>query len=194
MLAALGLEALLSGFGVSLPSGALVFEARTVIVCLIVGVGVTLVSAIGPARRAVRNAPVAAVSEQQIEEEISLRRRFIRGGVITVVGIALLAVGLTAPAIALVGLGAVLIFIGVARLAPAVARPMASVIGRPAGPPARHVGPAGPGELHAQPAAHGADRLGTDGRPGPGLGDRRVRRVAVALGDEQRRQCDQRAK
>ena len=41
------------------------------------------------------------------------------------------AVGLTAPAIALVGLGAVLIFVGVARLAPAVARPMASVIGRP---------------------------------------------------------------
>ncbi len=47
------------------------------------------------------------------------------------VGIALLAVGLTGPAIALVGLGAVLIFVGVAMLAPAVARPMASVIGRP---------------------------------------------------------------
>jgi putative ABC transport system permease protein len=90
-----------------------------------------LVSAIGPARRAVRIAPVAAVSEQQTEDDIPLRRRFIRGGVITVVGIALLAVGLTAPAIALVGLGAVLIFVGVAMLAPAVARPMASVIGRP---------------------------------------------------------------
>src|SRR5262249_38795992 len=35
------------------------------------------------------------------------------------------------PLIALVGLGAILIFVGVARLAPAVARPMASVIGRP---------------------------------------------------------------
>ena len=35
------------------------------------------------------------------------------------------------PAIGLVGLGAVLIFVGVAMLAPAVARPMASVIGRP---------------------------------------------------------------
>jgi putative ABC transport system permease protein len=131
VLAALGLEKLLSGFGVTLPSGSLVFEARTVIVCVVVGVGVTLVSAIGPARRAVRIAPVAAVSEQQVEDDIPLRRRFIRGGVITVVGIALLAVGLTAPAIALVGLGAVLIFVGVAMLAPAVARPMASVIGRP---------------------------------------------------------------
>ena len=131
VLAALGLEKLLSGFGVTLPSGPLVFEARTVIVCIVVGVGVTMVSAISPARRAVRIAPVAAVSAQLTEEEVPLRRRFTRGGIITVVGIALLAWGLTAPAIALVGLGAVLIFVGVAMLAPAVARPMASGIGRP---------------------------------------------------------------
>ncbi len=131
VLAAIGLEKLLSGFGVTLPSGPLVFEARTVIVCLVVGVGVTLVAAISPARRAVRIAPVAAVAAQQTEEEVPLRRRFTRGGIITVVGVALLAWGLTAPAIALVGLGAVLIFVGVAMLAPAVARPMSSVIGRP---------------------------------------------------------------
>ena len=131
VLAALGLEALLSGFGVTLPSGPLVFQPRTVIVCLVVGVGVTLVSAISPARRAVRIAPVAAVSEQQSEVEIPLRRRFSWGFGITLVGVIALAVGLTAPAIALVGLGAVLIFVGVARLAPAVARPMSGFIGRP---------------------------------------------------------------
>jgi putative ABC transport system permease protein len=131
VLAALGLEALLSGFGVTLPSGPLVFEPRTVIVCLVVGVGVTVVSAISPARRAVRIAPVAAVSDQQSETEISLRRRFTWGIGITLAGVVALAIGLTAPAIALVGLGAVLIFVGVARLAPAVARPMASLIGRP---------------------------------------------------------------
>ncbi len=131
VLAAIGLEKLLSGFGISLPSGPVVFEARTVVVCIIVGVGVTLVSAISPARRAVRIAPVAAVSEQQTEQEIPLRRRFIQGGVITVVGIVALAFGLTAPAIALVGLGAVGLFVGVTMLSPAVARPMASVIGRP---------------------------------------------------------------
>ena len=131
VLAAIGIEKLLSGFGVTLPSGPLVFETRTVIVCLIVGIGVTMVAAISPARRAVRIAPVAAVSEHQTEAEIPLRRRFIRGGIITLIGVALLAVGLTQPAIALVGLGAVLIFVGVAMLAPAVARPLASVIGRP---------------------------------------------------------------
>ena len=131
VLAALGLEKLLSAFGFTLPSGSLVFQARTVVVCLIVGVGVTLVAAISPARRAVRIAPVAAVSEQQTEQEVPMRRRFTQGGVITAIGIVLLAVGLTKPAIQLVGLGAVLIFVGVAMLAPAVARPMASVIGRP---------------------------------------------------------------
>jgi putative ABC transport system permease protein len=114
-----------------LPSGPIAFEPRTVIVCLIVGVGVTVVSAISPARRAVRIAPVEAVSEQQAEYEISMRRRFTWGAAITLLGVLALAVGLTAPAIQLVGIGALLIFIGVARLAPAVARPMSSVIGRP---------------------------------------------------------------
>jgi putative ABC transport system permease protein len=131
VLAAIGLEKLLSGFGITLPTGPLVFEARTVIVCLVVGVGVTLIAAISPARRAVRIAPVAAVSEQQIEQDVPMRRRFTRGGVIAVIGVALLAFGLTKPAIQFVGLGALLIFVGVAMLAPAVARPMASVIGRP---------------------------------------------------------------
>ena len=140
VLAAVGLEKLLSGFGVTLPSGPLVFQTRTVIVCLVVGIGVTMVSAISPARRAVRIAPVAAVSEQATEAEVPLRRRFIRGGIITLIGVALLAVGLTQPAIQLVGLGAVLIFVGVAMLAPAVARPMASAIGRPL---ARVLGTAG---------------------------------------------------
>jgi putative ABC transport system permease protein len=140
VLAALGLEALLSGFGVTLPSGPLAFEARTVVVCLVVGVGITMVSAIGPARRAVRIAPVQAVTEQQVEYEISLRRRFAWGSGITLGGIAALAAGLTVPTIELVGLGAVLIFIGVARLAPAIARPMASALGRP---PARLLGMSG---------------------------------------------------
>ena len=131
VLTALGLERLLSAFGVTLPSGPIAFEARTVIVCIVVGVVVTMVSAIGPARRAVRIAPVEAVAEQQVEYEISLRRRTIWGTGITLAGVAALAAGLSVPAIGLVGLGAVLIFIGVARLAPAVARPMASVLGRP---------------------------------------------------------------
>jgi putative ABC transport system permease protein len=131
VLAAKGLEALLSGFGVSLPSGSLVFGLRTVVVGLAVGVGVTVVSAVGPARRAVRTPPMAAIVAHGGEQQVSSRRRIIIGGACTVLSIALLGVGLAVPAIGLVGLGAVGVFIGVGMLAPTVARPMASTIGRP---------------------------------------------------------------
>ena len=66
--AALGLRALLKAFGIVLPSAPLVFEARTPVVAIAVGVGVTLLSAIVPARRAVRIAPVAALVEQREEQ------------------------------------------------------------------------------------------------------------------------------
>lgn len=131
VLAAMGLEALLKAFGVSLPSGPLVFQLRTVVVCFAVGTGVTVVAAIGPARRAVRIAPVAAIAERQGVDELSLRRRFIWGSALALIGAAVLGVGLAQPSIAFVGLGALLLFVGVAFLAPAVARPMSSVIGRP---------------------------------------------------------------
>jgi putative ABC transport system permease protein len=131
VLAALGLEALLKAFGITLPSGALVFEARTVVVALVVGVGVTVVSAISPARRAVRIPPVAALIDHQTDTGESLRRRVTAGSIIAVVGVAVLFVGLTAPAIALVGLGALAVFIGAGMLAPVVARPMSSALGRP---------------------------------------------------------------
>ena len=131
VLAALGLEALLKGFGITLPSGPLVFETRTVIVALLVGVGVTVVSAISPARRAVRIPPVAALASYRADEQESSRRRITTGSVIGVLGIAALVAGLTIPAIGLVGVGAVALFIGIGMLAPVVARPMSSVIGRP---------------------------------------------------------------
>ena len=131
VLTALGLKALLSGFGVALPPGALVFEARTVIVALAVGVGVTVVAAISPARRAVRIPPVAAISSRQLESDVSLRRRFVLGGSIALLGALALGIGLSKPAIGLVGVGAAALFIGVAMLAPAVARPLSGAIGRP---------------------------------------------------------------
>jgi putative ABC transport system permease protein len=131
VLAALGLQALLRGFGISLPPGPLVFEPRTALVGLLVGVGVTVVAALGPARGAVRIPPVAALDDRQSGPTASLRRRFIGGTALALVGVIMLAVGLAKPAIALVGVGAVAIFLGAATLAPAIARPLSSVIGRP---------------------------------------------------------------
>ena len=131
VLAAVGLKALISGFGISLPPGPLTFEPRTVVVGLVVGTGVTVAAAIGPARNAVRIAPVAALSDHVAETAISLKRLFVWGAVLAVAGAVLLAVGLSAPAVALVGIGAVCLFVGVAMLAPSLARPLSGMIGRP---------------------------------------------------------------
>jgi len=131
VLAALGLQALLRGFGITLPPGSVVFAPRTVVVGLLVGVGVTVVAALGPARGAVRIPPVAALDDRRSGPTASLRRRFIGGTALALAGVIMLAIGLAKPAIALVGLGAVAIFIGTATLLPALARPLSSVIGRP---------------------------------------------------------------
>jgi len=131
VLAAVGLEALLKGFGITLPSGPVVFQTRTVVAALVIGIGVTVVSAISPARRAVRIPPVAALADYRGEQAESSRRRIVIGSVIAVLGVGALTVGLTQPAIQLVGVGAIAVFIGIGMLAPVVARPMASAIGRP---------------------------------------------------------------
>jgi putative ABC transport system permease protein len=132
VLAAVGLKAVLKAFGVTLPPAPLVFEARTVLVAIAVGVGVTLISALGPARRAVRIAPVAALVENREDEgEVSSRRRIGSGSIVVLAGIGALVAGLTAPAVALVGVGAVAMFIGAGMLAPIVARPMSGALGRP---------------------------------------------------------------
>ncbi|MFI5035094.1 MAG: ABC transporter permease [Acidimicrobiales bacterium] len=131
VLTAVGLTALLKAFGISLPQGSLVFSTRTVIVALLVGVGVTVLSSIGPARRAVRIPPIAVIATYQGSSGPLARRRTIAGAVVGVLGVVALGVGLAQPAIQLVGLGAVGIFIGLGMLAPLVAKPMSRVIGRP---------------------------------------------------------------
>jgi putative ABC transport system permease protein len=132
VLAALGLEGLLSAFGTTLPTGPLAFEPRTAIVGLLVGTLVTVVSAIGPARNAVRIPPVAALADRPADAGGGrlARRRIVAGAGLIVVGAALLGIGLS-TSVALTGLGAVCIFIGVAVLAPVAVRPVAGVIGRP---------------------------------------------------------------
>jgi putative ABC transport system permease protein len=126
-----GLQALLRGFGITLPSESLVFATRTVVVALLVGVGVTVVAAVGPARRAVRISPIEAISQHEVSGSVSTRRRLIIGGALGGLGVVLLALGLALAKLPFVGLGAAAVFLGVAMLAPVFARPVASVIGRP---------------------------------------------------------------
>ena len=131
--AAVGLKALLGGFGTSLPSGSLTFEPRTAIVGLAVGTLVTVVSAIGPARNAVRIPPVAALTDRATDGagRSPTRRRLLSGTTLAIGGVLLLGLGLSKPVVALVGAGAVCIFVGVAMLAPAIARPLSGLLGRP---------------------------------------------------------------
>jgi putative ABC transport system permease protein len=131
VLTAMGLDALLKAFGISLPSGSLVFATRTVVAALVVGVGVTVLSAINPARQAVRIPPIAALASYQKGSVESSRRRFAIGGAVGIVGVLVLVVGVAKPAIQFVGLGAMAIFLGVGMLAPLVARPISSALGRP---------------------------------------------------------------
>ena len=123
----------LAALGLKLPPTALVVAARTVIVSLLVGTGITIVAAVSPARRASRVAPVEALRES-IAPSVSLRRRVIVGAALTALGIAALVAGLfggVSNAGIVVGIGAAFTFVGVAVLSPLVARPLAATIGRP---------------------------------------------------------------
>jgi putative ABC transport system permease protein len=132
VLAALGLKALLKAFSIALPSSPLVFEARTPIVAIGVGVGVTVLSAILPARRAVRVPAVAALVDQGEGAAESLSRWRVLGGAgVGSVGVIVIAAGLAKPAIALVAIGAVAVASAAGMLVPVLAQPFSRVLGRP---------------------------------------------------------------
>ena len=132
VVAAVGLKALLKAFGIALPSAPLVFEARTVLVAIGVGVGVTVFSAIPAARRAVRIPPVAALVEHSEDAVPGVRRRRLRAGcVIGLVGVGAVVAGVSGPSVGLVGVGSIALLVARALVAPFFARPMASVLGRP---------------------------------------------------------------
>ncbi|MCU1594328.1 MAG: hypothetical protein JWO12_1720 [Frankiales bacterium] len=128
---AIGLRGLLNVIGIELPAGDTVIRTRTFVLCMLVGVGVTVLAALLPARRAARVAPVQAMRESGPAEERSLRRRTVVGGVIGLLGAALLATGLAGGSVSSVGIGAGIVFIGVVVLAPVFAGAVVRVLGAP---------------------------------------------------------------
>src|SRR4051794_14657500 len=62
-LLAKGLNALFKALGVDLPTQGTVLQTRTVVVSLVIGVGITVLATISPARKATRIPPIAAVRE-----------------------------------------------------------------------------------------------------------------------------------
>ena len=136
LLVANGVRALMNSIGFGLPDGTLRIEPRTVMVCLGVGLVVTLVSAIIPAIKASRVSPVEAMRENEASasNRKSLFKRGILGAIVSLVGVASLIIGLNSDIekpIYAVGFGVVLMFIGVSIIAPLLSAPLATIIGWP---------------------------------------------------------------
>jgi putative ABC transport system permease protein len=120
---AFGLRALLDALNLGLPGGGLVLSSRTIVVALVVGTGVTLVSAYSPARRAAKIPPVAAMREEfATTTAASLRRRnrfgsalFGLGAIATVAGVVASSAGTGSL---LIGVGLLGVGTGVLLLAP----------------------------------------------------------------------------
>src|SRR5215471_4735945 len=132
---AAGLKALLGLFGFTLPGGSLVVSATTVIVSLLVGIGVTVVAAISPARKAAKVPPVAAMQEATVGSTgYGSKQRIVVGIAILAIGLAALFYGLfghIGNAFLVVGLGVLLVFLGVSVLGRTVSLPLSRTIGTP---------------------------------------------------------------
>ncbi len=131
-----GVRTIMNAAGIGLPDGPLTVEPRTIAVGMAVGVVVTLVAAVLPARKAASVPPVAAMREEAAEStgRRPLRRRAIVGGLLTVAGSTAITVALLGEVDAtlqIVGAGALSVFLGVSTLAPLLATPVARIVSAP---------------------------------------------------------------
>jgi putative ABC transport system permease protein len=128
------LKAMLDAFGVDLPAGGLVLKASTVVVSLVVGFVVTVVAAVGPAVRASRVPPLAALRDVAIDRGGSSRLRLVLGVIVVLLGVAATFSALAgggSNALFAAGGGVLLVLIGTIVLGPVVARPLSRLIGAP---------------------------------------------------------------
>jgi putative ABC transport system permease protein len=132
-----GINALFKAVGADIPTSGIVMASRTVIVSLVIGIGVTVVSALMPALRATRVPPVAALQEGATLPPSRLSRftPYI-AGLVAAGGVAFLVSGFvvhatTTQRLLEMGLGVVLLFVAVAMVVKYVVRPLAKAIGWP---------------------------------------------------------------
>ncbi|MEU8514356.1 FtsX-like permease family protein [Kitasatospora sp. NPDC048722] len=128
-----GLQSLMRTLNADMPQGSLVIKPVTIGVTLLVGVLVTVLSALLPAMRASRIAPVAAMSNgDQPTSQKSLVVRNTIGSLLAAGGLALIGFGASTgndtgrmP----VAIGAFLALIGVFVLLPLLSRPVIALVG-----------------------------------------------------------------
>ena len=124
------------GDGSGLPDGPLIIATRTWIAAAIVGIGVTLLAAISPARRASRIPPIAALRDDLSLWSGNNRRRTVVGLLFGVGGLLATTFGTTSNAgaskqLALLAAGALLLFVSISLLSTLIARPAARLLGWP---------------------------------------------------------------
>ncbi|GAA2146697.1 ABC transporter permease [Kitasatospora kazusensis] len=128
-----GMQALVGSLNSGMPTGPLVISPAALLVAPAVGIVVTVLSAVLPAVRASRIAPVAAMSGgDQPATQKSLLIRNIIGSVVAGGGLALVAMGAATGSSAgrlPVGFGAALALIGIFVLLPLLSRPVIALVG-----------------------------------------------------------------
>jgi putative ABC transport system permease protein len=132
----IGVGALLKtiiGGATELPAAGLEVSSGTIILGIIVGMGVTMVSAVAPAIRASRVAPIAALRDVAVDSSGTSRRRMVLGAILTFGGIALVLNGVFGSGdVNGIGLGALATLVGTVVFGPVLARPISWFIGAPA--------------------------------------------------------------
>ena len=131
-LLALGLRWLFGVFGLDLSRAAFPMTWQAVFWSYVVGVGVTAVAALFPARRASRIAPIEALRDDVALPESSMRRRVLVGTTMVLVGAVLIALNLSGGSnAALLGIGGgiVLVLIGVFLMSAFLGRPVLLLFG-----------------------------------------------------------------
>ena len=131
---AVGLTALFSAIGATLPDYDIIIAARTIAVALAVSVGVTLIAAWWPSRQATRVPALAALRSNSAGRSTTGRRRLIAGVALAILGavvagFGVIADGSTSSTFTLMGIGSLAIFIAVTMVSPRLVAPVSSTLG-----------------------------------------------------------------
>ena len=127
-----GLSALLRALNIDIPSSGLVVSQSTVTSTIVIGLIVTVLSAILPARRAGKVPPLAAMRATALEIAEPGRKRLYVGLGSIALGLAIIVAVVVGASNTYLGLGILFVFIGTIVLGPIISRPVALFLGRPA--------------------------------------------------------------
>ncbi|WP_327693020.1 ABC transporter permease [Streptomyces sp. NBC_00459] len=131
---AAGLQALFPVIGFPFPEGDLVISSLSMLLPLAVGIVVCLGSALLPAVRAGRTAPLAALRETAVDRSGASSVRAVTGAGLGALAIAMTLIGvLVSPSLWLAGLGAVLALTAFVVLGPVASTAVVQVLGGPLG-------------------------------------------------------------